>query len=141
MLYTTQLHVSPPLPLLSTAYNNSVIVCRRSTSTCHHYPLPRPLAATAVVHCCSTSPPIDYCPPPPSPAAVVCQPSSQPSSNAAAIVRRNRRPLDAPVRIEVYSVYIRGPPIPKIGDGAKLKAGTMKERLRGRPYVAPASVY
>jgi hypothetical protein len=32
----------------------------------------------------------------------------------------------------VYSVYIRGPPIQKFGDGTDFKAGTTKERLRGR---------
>ena len=33
---------------------------------------------------------------------------------------------------EVYSVYIQGSPIQKIGDGAELKAATRKERPRGR---------
>jgi hypothetical protein len=39
---------------------------------------------------------------------------------------------DVLISIEVYSDYIRGPPIQKFGDGTDLKAGTTKERPRGR---------
>ena len=36
---------------------------------------------------------------------------------------------DVLIPIAVYSVYIRGPPIQKFGDGTDCKAGTTKERL------------
>jgi hypothetical protein len=38
---------------------------------------------------------------------------------------------DVLIPIAVYSVYIRGPPIQKFGDGTDCKAGTTKERPRG----------
>ncbi len=42
---------------------------------------------------------------------------------------------DVLIPIEVYSVYIRGPPIQKIGVGTDRKAGKTKERPRGRASV------
>jgi hypothetical protein len=41
---------------------------------------------------------------------------------------------DVLIPIEVYSVYIRGPPIQKFGDGTDHKVGITKERPRGRAY-------
>ena len=39
---------------------------------------------------------------------------------------------DVLIPIEVYIIYIQGPPIQKFGDGTHLWVGTTEERPRGR---------
>ena len=147
--YTTRLYMSPPLPSLSVAYNNSVFIYGRSILPCCHHPLPRPLPATAIVRRCSTLLPIVcHCPLPPLPDIVVC--NCLPSWSDAVIDRcchRQQLPPswtavenwggeDVPVPIVkfIQSTYA-GPLYTKFGDDAEPKAESTKERPIGRALI------
>ena len=120
-------HRCPPPPTMTASLSATNLL------PCYHHLLPHPLAVAAVVRHCSTLPPIAcHRPPPPLPDAAVARRRRLPAVFPAIIDRCRHRPTQSSTSrctssySEVYAVYILGPPIQKIGDGAELKAGTTK---------------